>query len=107
MSRAGLLAKLASVAPPHGYTSWPQASGARLLDLTRPACERCEGNRGLVARLEEWGQGGKVELSELGSYSFMMRLLLRFSKPLIISRWTLFRLTRWSISRSWFLKLTS
>jgi len=58
-----LLAKLANVAPPHGCSSWPQASGARLLDLCRPACERWEGNRGLVARLEEWGQGGKVELS--------------------------------------------
>ena len=35
------------------------------------------------------------------------RWLLRFCKPLTISRWTLYRLTRWSISRSWCLKLTS
>ena len=58
-----LPAKLARLAPPHGSSSWPQASGARLLHLTRPACEGWEGSRGLVARLEEWGQGAKVELS--------------------------------------------
>ena len=81
MSRAGLLAKLASVAPPHGYTSWPQASGARLLDITRPACERCEGNRGLVASLEEWGQGSKVELSEVQCRVCESSLILPSSSP--------------------------
>ena len=51
-------AKLACLCLPHGSSSWPQASVARLLDMTRTACE----SGGLVARVEGW-QGDKVELS--------------------------------------------
>ena len=54
-------AKLAGVAPPHGCNRWPQSSSVRLLDLTRKACEK-EGNRGLVARIQELEQGGKLML---------------------------------------------
>jgi len=53
-----LLARLSCLAPPHGCNAWPQASGARLLEMTRAACE----SGGLVARLEGWGQEGKLEL---------------------------------------------
>ena len=57
-----ILAKLAGLSPPHGCSSWPQASSIRLLDLTRPACDGKDGDRGLVARVVEWGKGGKVLL---------------------------------------------